>query len=229
MDGALLRAVRVILLIFLSFLFLLLFGLPSVRRYQEKQVSRKQSNQVSIPLTGQGGNLQIRNRGYPGSFHHPGGTWQCNKKRMVGASARKPGHLSIRGSAVWWSRGYHGMHRGKDFQPVCDHQGRHPRIYLADFFHWSRPWHRGLHLHVSRNRAHHQHRHQHQPWRRDNTALHNFPRPFKLSGIQYILQDVYVVKVYPDQVYIHDKDFFLINDNPYGLPSIDRRLYLGLF
>ena len=39
MDGALLRAVRVVLLLFLSFLFLLLFGLPSVRRYQEKQVS----------------------------------------------------------------------------------------------------------------------------------------------------------------------------------------------
>ena len=41
MDGTLLRAVRLILQIFLIILFLLLFGLPSVRRYQEKQVTQK--------------------------------------------------------------------------------------------------------------------------------------------------------------------------------------------
>ena len=27
------------------------------------------------------------------------------------------------------------------------------------------------------------------------------------------------------QVYIHDKDYFLVNANPYGLPSIDRKSY----
>ena len=46
MDGVLLRAVRIILLVFLSFLFLLLFGLPSVRRYQEKQVNIYYTNQI---------------------------------------------------------------------------------------------------------------------------------------------------------------------------------------
>ena len=86
MDGALLRAVRIILLIFLSFLFLLLFGLPSVRRYQEKQVNINYSNQIWIPLIlGPRGNFQIWNRWYISSLHHPGGTWQCNKERMVGS------------------------------------------------------------------------------------------------------------------------------------------------
>lgn len=53
MDGALLRAVRVILQLLLIFLFLLLFGLPSVRRYQEKQVrvetSKSETGGIDAP------------------------------------------------------------------------------------------------------------------------------------------------------------------------------------
>ena len=95
MDGALLRAVRIILLIFLSFLFLLLFGLPSVRRYQEKQVNINYSNQISIPLIpGPRGNFQIWNRWYISSFDHPGGTWYCNKEWMVGPLALEQARTS---------------------------------------------------------------------------------------------------------------------------------------
>ena len=46
-----------------------------------------------------------------------------------------------------------------------------------------------------------------------------------LNMIQHPLQVFILISSSNYQVFIHDKDFFLINGNPLGLPSINRRWY----
>ena len=174
-----------------------------------------------IPLLkGPRGYFQVWNRRHPSSFNHPGCAWQCHKEWMVGRSAREPRYLSICGAPVWSSWGYNSMHRREDLQPVCNHQGHHPWVFLSNFSDWPRAWHQGLHLLVPRHGAHDQHGHQDQSRRLNIPTVYHFPGPFQLPGAHYIHSILNYFKVY-----IHDKNFFLINDNPYGLPSLDRRLH----